>query len=69
MKNEKNNFVMFSRVEYYLKYLADIISSPLATLFQMSLNEGIVPGHWLQAHITPIHKKGAKNLPENYRPV
>ena len=35
----------------------------------MSLSGSIVPSHWLQAYITAIHKKGAKNLPENYRPV
>ena len=52
-----------------LKNVADIVSKPLSVLFQMSLSESIVPSHWLQAYITAIHKKGAKNLPENYRPV
>ena len=52
-----------------LKNVADIVSTPLSVLFQMSLSESIVPSHWLQAYITAIHKKGAKNLPENYRPV
>ena len=34
-----------------------------------STNEGVVPLQWLQACITAIHKKGAKNLFDNYRAV
>ena len=53
----------------FLKNVADIISQPLLVLFQKSLIEGIVPSQWLKACITAIHKKGAKNLFENYRPI
>ena len=53
----------------FLKNVADIISQPLSVLFQKSLIEGIVPSQWLKACITAIHKKGAKNLFENYRPI
>ena len=52
-----------------LKNLADLISLPLSILFQKSLNEGLLPPDWLKAIITAIHKKGKKDLPENYRPV
>ena len=52
----------------FLKNVADI-SQPLSVLFQKSLIEGIVPSQWLKAFITAIHKKGAKNLFENYRPI
>ena len=52
-----------------LKNLADLIIEHLSTLFQKSLNEGIVPAQWLEASITAIHKKGQKNLFKNYRPV
>ena len=31
--------------------------------------DGVVPPHWLVASVTAIHKKGAKNISENYRPV
>ena len=54
---------------YFLKSIADIISIPLSCIFQKSTNEGVVPSQWLQACITAIHKKGAKNLFDNYRPV
>ena len=38
------------------------ISTPLAKLFNFSLEEEIVPSEWL-------FKKGLRNKPENYRPV
>ena len=38
------------------------ISTPLAKLFNFSLEEEIVPSEWL-------FKKGSRNKPENYRPV
>ena len=48
--------------------VADLINVPLARLFQKSLIDGVVP-QWLVASVTAIHKKGAKNIPDNYRPV
>lgn len=42
---------------------------PLTILFRRSLTEGIVPGIWKSAYVTPIHKKGPKNIVENYRPI
>ena len=52
-----------------LKNIADIISAPLSIVFQKSLNEGLLPSDWLKACVTPIQKKGAKDLLDNYRPV
>ena len=45
------------------------ISTILATLFNLSLEEGIVPSEWKEVNITPLFKKGSRNKPENYRPV
>ena len=45
------------------------ISTPLAKLFNLSLEQGIAPSEWKEANITPLFKKGSKNKPENYRPV
>ena len=45
------------------------ISTPLAKVFNLSLEEGIVPSEWKEANITPLFKKGSRNKPENYRPV
>ena len=49
--------------------LADCISIPLSTIFNTSLTTGKLPIEWKQANIYPIHKKGSKTLPQNYRPV
>ena len=51
-----------------LKEIVDQISTPLAKLFNLSL-EGIVPSEWKEANITPLFKTGSRNKPENYRPV
>ena len=45
------------------------ISLPLALIYQKSINEGRIPEEFKRTNITPIHKKGSKNLPENYRPI
>ena len=52
-----------------LKQIVEQISTPLAKLFNLSLEEGIVPSEWKEANITPLFKKGSRNKPDNYRPV
>ena len=52
-----------------LKEIVEQISTQLANLFNLSLEEGIVPSEWKEANITPLFKKGSRNKPENYRPV
>ena len=52
-----------------LKEIVEQISTQLAKLFNLSLEEGIVPSEWKEANITPLFKKGSRNKPENYRPV
>ena len=38
-------------------------------MFNMSLQEGIVPLEWKEANISPLFKKSPRNKSENYRPV
>ena len=45
------------------------LAKPLALLFRKSLATGTLPNDWKEAHVTPIHKKGCKHDPGNYRPV
>ena len=45
------------------------ISIPLARVFNLSLNEGVVPFEWKEANIIPLFKNGSRNKSENYRPV
>ena len=52
-----------------LKETVEQISTPLAHVFNMSLQEGIVPLEWKEANIVPLFKKGSRNKSVNYRPV
>ena len=52
-----------------LKETVEQMCTPLAHLFNMSLQEGIVPFEWKEANIIPLFKKGSRNKSVNYRPV
>ena len=52
-----------------LKEIVEQITTPLANLFNLSLEEGTVSSEWKEANITPLFKKGSRNKPENYIPV
>ena len=45
------------------------ITTPLTMIFQKSMHEMQLPAKWKQGHVTPIHKKGKKTSPGNYRPI
>ena len=47
----------------------DIIAPTLPSIFQLSLETGIVPDDWKIAYITPIFKSGNRTHPCNYRPI
>ena len=51
-----------------LREAAPSISSSLSCLFNMSLKKGKLPCDWKRA-VTPIYKKGKKELVTNYRPI
>ena len=44
-----------------LKETVEQISTPLAHVFNMSLQEGIVPLEWKEENIIPLFKKGSIN--------
>jgi hypothetical protein len=52
-----------------LKTMAHELAPILAALYQQSLDTGSIPIEWLNANVTPIHKKGKRTDPQNYRPV
>ena len=52
-----------------LKEAVEQISAPLAHVFKMTVQEGIVPLEWKEANIIPLFKKGPRNKSVNYRPV
>ena len=48
---------------------ADEFAVPLEILCRLSVRSGVFPSEWKRANVIPVHKKGSKKLPENYRPV
>ena len=54
---------------FVLQKTASAISVPLQKIFELSLRTGECPMDWRSANVTPIHKKGDRSDPSNYRPV
>ena len=52
-----------------LKEVSNQLSSPLAKIFNLSLQNGSLPNIWRLSNISAIHKKGSKTLCDNYRPI
>ena len=53
-----------------LKAVSDLIISPLNTIFQHSLFEGIFPSIWKEATVIHLFKgKGSRGDPSSYRPI
>ncbi|RMC18017.1 hypothetical protein DUI87_04893 [Hirundo rustica rustica] len=52
-----------------MRELADELAEPLSIIYQQSWLTGEVPDDWELANVTPIHKKGGREDPSNYRPV
>ena len=52
-----------------VKRTANLISEPLANLYNKCMADGIFPEELKVGKITPIYKKGNTELLENYRPV
>ena len=46
--------------------LADLISGPLTFIMRSTFREGCIPLDWKKANVSPIFKKGARNLAESY---
>ena len=52
-----------------LKEAASELPPYLSALFNLSFETGQTPQEWRDAPVTPIHKKGTKSSPTNYRPI
>lgn len=52
-----------------LKLAGNVLSEPLALLFNQSFSDGIFPEQLKLATITPVHKGKSKLLTNNYRPI
>ena len=53
-----------------LKECAEVLSPPLAHVFNCSLQSGVFPTVWKQGLVSPVYKnKGSRSNPKNYRPI
>ncbi|GAB0175842.1 mitochondrial enolase superfamily member 1 [Grus japonensis] len=52
-----------------VRELSGVLTKPLSIIYQPSWLTGEVPVDWRLANVMPIHKKGRKEDPGNYRPV
>ena len=52
-----------------LKQCGTTINYPLLLIWKQSLDSGYVYPQFKQQTIAPIHKKGSRAVPENYRPI
>ena len=52
-----------------LKELVEYVSEPIAFIFNKSMEGGSLPNDWKRAYVSPIFKKGNRNVAENYRPI
>ena len=53
----------------FLKECAHEVALPLYIIYRKSLDMGVLPIDWKMARVIPIHKKGSRSNPGNYRPV
>ena len=53
----------------FLKKTKKAISKPLALLLRKIIDEGVIYELFKTAYVTPIHKGGSRQKPEQYRPV
>ena len=52
-----------------LKSCSQALAGPLTSMWKWSFREGVVPAFYKMSLVTPLHKKGDKITPGNYRPV
>ena len=52
-----------------LKELSEQIALPLAFLLNTTMEKNEIPADWKKAYVSPIFKKGARNVAANYRPI
>ena len=66
---DTNKASLVNIMGYLIKITKNVISPVLTDIFNTCLNEGVFPDCLKIAKIVPIHKKGAKDNPTNYRPI
>jgi len=68
LKNQLDRTV--SLLKYWrIKEVRHQIAPILTFIYNQSLSSGVLPEDWRTANIFALHKKGPKDLAENYRPI
>jgi hypothetical protein len=52
-----------------LQMYGDTLTVPLSIIYTNCISKGYFPKKWKRANVTPVHKKNAKNIVSNYRPI
>ena len=52
-----------------VKICDDSIKKPLSIIYKNCIKTGIYPNAWKKSNIVLVHKKGDKQIVNNYRPV
>ena len=52
-----------------LKDGSEALASPLSVIFNLTIQQNVIPGEWKKAKVTPLHKSGSRDDPRNYRPI
>ena len=52
-----------------IKMYDESLVQPLSLIFRGCTDSGIYPDTWKKSNIVPVHKKGDKQIANNYRPV
>jgi hypothetical protein len=53
----------------FVQDVIDFLIIPVFYIFRLSVITAKFPGSWKNASVIPIHKKGARTVPSNYRPI
>ena len=67
--NDSNHHGWDNVSVHMVKNCDESLVKPLFGIFQFSLETGNFPSNWKRGNIVPVHKKGNKDLINNYRPV
>ena len=52
-----------------LKDGSDALASPLSVIFNLTIQQNVIPAEWKERKVTPLHKSDSKDDPKNYRPI
>ena len=55
--------------ERMIKMCDESLVQPLSLIFRGCIDAGVYPDTWKKSSIVPVHKKGDKQIVNNYRPV